>query len=102
MVRLGVTRLVGTDRLDKLYMAHAQGLGELEQGHHGRIAPAAFQAGEVLLAVPGALFDLLLGQTGGAPDTGEVAAHQPAHIHKQVDAGPHTLVLQTIVCIGGA
>ena len=52
-------------------MAHAERLRELEQGHHGRVAPTAFQAGKVLLIVTGALFDLLLSQTLGAPDTGE-------------------------------
>jgi len=79
-------------------MADAQGLGQLEKGDHGRIAPPALQTAEVLLTEPRTRFDLLLGQALLPTQTGEVPADQFAHIHAQEDRDLHTLSLSTIVC----
>jgi len=75
-----------------------EGLSQFVQGDDGRVAPAAFEAAEVLLTEAGTHFDLFLGQALLPTQAGEVPADQFAHIHAQEDRDLHTLSLSTIVC----
>jgi len=71
----------GSIRLDELDRADAERLGEFVEGDDGRVAPALLQSAEILLAETRPLGHLLLGEAFLASDPGEVAAHQPAHVH---------------------
>jgi len=61
-------------RHQQVERARAEDLGEFVEGHDSRVATALFEAAEILLAEPGALRDLLLGQAPLAAQAGKVPA----------------------------
>lgn len=79
--------------LHKFNVFHTQRLRQLVQSDHGRIAPPAFKATEILLAEARTFFHLLLRQALLPSQAGKVPANQFAHIHAQTVRGLHTLSL---------
>ena len=64
-------------------MAHTQGGGEFKQCHDGRIATSVFETADILLGKAGGLRKLLLREALLLPQSSEVSANQPAHIHQR-------------------
>jgi hypothetical protein len=89
---------VGANQID---VADAQRQRELIKRDHGRIAPTALQAAEILLAKARTLLDLLLGQALIPPQAREIPANQFTHVHAQQDRDLHTLSLSTSLFVKG-
>jgi hypothetical protein len=68
---------------DQLHVAYTERSGQLVERHDGRVPAAPFQTADVLLTEAGTLRELLLGQAFPLPDSLDILAHQPAHIHAQ-------------------
>ena len=85
-------------RRDQIDRRHLQRLSQFEQRHHGRIAGAAFQAADVLLAVAGFLGKLLLCQTAREPDLQHIPPDQLPHVHADWLDGYRRANLSTMVC----
>ena len=66
---------------DQIDRRDLQRLSQFEQRHHGRIAGAALQATDVLLAVPGFLGKPFLCQTAREPDLQHSPQGQLPHVH---------------------
>ena len=77
-MRMTLLLPVKTDEID---VAYAERPRQLVKAHDRRISPALLEAADVLLAKPGKLRKLLLGQTFLLPDPFDVPPDQPAHIH---------------------
>lgn len=79
---------IGTISVDavgfhKIDMAHPKCLSQFINCDQSGVAPAAFQAAQILLAQPRSCGHLLLGEGFLPPDTGEVSANKGAHVHPQ-------------------
>ena len=79
-------------------MADPQSTGEFINRYHGRVAPALFEAADVLLTEAGYVCQLFLRQAFLQPNPQDVPAHQLAHVHAAEVSGLPTRSLSTIVC----
>lgn len=74
-------------------------LGQLVDGYHRRIAFAAFEATQILLAEARTRLNLLLRKTFRLPQPSEIFPNQCAHIHAPLRCGFRSAPLSTIICI---
>lgn len=68
-------------------MLDPERLGQLVDADDGGVAPALFQAADVLLAEAGLLGELLLGQPLPLPELPYIPPDQLAHVHAPRSAG---------------
>jgi hypothetical protein len=70
--------LVGHNQLD---MTYAERLGNFKQGDNGRVSLPSLKSAEILLAIAGTRFHILLCQAFFPTEAGKIPANQLAHIH---------------------
>ena len=86
-------------RFEQVKAVHTDGLREFVKGDDSRVASSVFEPAQVLLTKARTRLDLFLRQALFPANSGEVSAHQLAHIHGR-EVGPlHILILSTIICI---
>lgn len=62
-------------------VAHAQRARKFKEGHDCRIAPASLQVADILLGEAGHFGEFLLREALLLPQSCEIPADQPAHVH---------------------
>ena len=72
--------------LNQIHVADAESLCEFIERHDSRIPTPVLKAAQILLAEPGARFNLLLGQATDPTQAGKVPPDQLAHIHARLVA----------------
>ena len=68
-------------RSDQVSRSAAKRLRQLEERYHRRVPQAALEIGQILLAMPGEFFELLLGEAALPADTRKIPSDELAHIH---------------------